>query len=237
MATKEGGVLMKLFLAIPSNRDHNPHFVASLVAMVQYAAVNGLGGEARARKLEDLRVNIKTNCSNLPKARNDLVQEAIDAGMTHILFIDDDMTFPFDMLDTLCKYDAPVVAANCCQKREEIVFTAIGLDGKRVDSRGKIGWEQVRRVGTGIMLITLDAIAALPHPLFNFEWNEVSGKTIGEDYYFCRALNRHHIPIIIDHDVSQHIGHVGSYTYGLGKSVLVPKPVSMPMEPAAAEAS
>jgi len=215
---------MKLFIAIPSNRDHSPHFVASLVALVQNAAVHGLQGGAASRKLQDLRVNIKTNCSNIATGRNDLVKEAIDAGMTHILFLDDDMTFPFDMLDHLCKYDAPVVAANCCQKRDEITFTAIDLEGKRLDSRGKTGWEQVRRAGTGIILIDLDIFSQLPLPYFNFEWNEASGKLIGEDYYFCRALNRANIPIIIDHDISQHIGHVGSYTYGLGKSALQPKP-------------
>lgn len=195
--------------------------------MVQISSVNGI----KPRKLEDLRVNIKTNCSNIATARNDLVQEAIDASFTHILFLDDDMTFPFDMLDHLCKYDAPVVAANCCQKRDEIMFTAIGLDRKRVDSRGKTGWEQVRRAGTGIMLIDLSIFEKLAKPWFNFEWNADSQKLIGEDYYFCRSLNRANVPIIIDHDISQHIGHVGSYTYGLGKSALVPKPVeSLPSE-------
>jgi hypothetical protein len=212
---------VRLFIGIPSNRDHSPHFVASLVAMVQISSVNGI----EPRKLEDLRVNIKTNCSNIATARNDLVQEAIDANFTHILFLDDDMTFPFDILDHLCKYDCPVVAANCCQKRDEITFTAIGLDGKRLDSRGKTGYEQVRRAGTGIMLIDLAIFATLPKPWFNFEWNSESQKMIGEDYYFCRMLNRNDIPIIVDHDVSQHIGHVGSYTYGLGKSCLVPRPL------------
>lgn len=217
---------MKLSIAVPSNRDHSPHFVASLVAMVQYAAVHGL----THRKLEDLRINIKTNCSNIATGRNDLVREAMDAGMTHILFVDDDMTFPFDMLDHLTKYEAPVVAANCCQKRVEITFTAIGLDGKRIDSRGKTGFEQVRRVGTGIMLIELAAIKDLPQPYFNFEWHEESKRIIGEDYYFCRALNRNNIPIIIDHDVSQHIGHVGAYTYGIGKSCLQPAPLPEPKQ-------
>ncbi len=218
---------MRLFIGIPSNRDHSPDFVASLVALVQNAAVNGLMGGAASRKLEDLRVCIKVNCSNIATGRNDLVQGAIDGGFTHILFLDDDMTFRFDMLDDLCKYDAPVVAANCCQKREEIVFTAVGLDKKRVDSRGKTGWEQVMRVGTGIMLVDISIFKDLPKPWFNFEWNEASGRLIGEDYYFCRMLNRNNIPIIIDHDVSQHIGHVGSYTYGLGRSVLQPKPVEV----------
>lgn len=210
---------MKLFIAVPSNRDHSPHFVACLVGLVQNHAVNGIAN----RKLEDLRVNIKTNCSNVATGRNDLVQEAIEGGFTHILFLDDDMTFPLDMLDTLCKYDAPVVAANCCQKRTELTFTAIGLDGKRVDSRGRTGYEQVRRVGTAIMLIDLSIFKDLPKPYFNFEWNEESQRLIGEDYYFCRNLNRANIPVIIDHDVSQHIGHVGSYTYGIGTSPLQPR--------------
>lgn len=211
---------MRLFIAIPSNRDHSPHFVASLVGLVQNHSVNGIAN----RKLEDLRVNIKTNCSNIATARCDLVQEAIDANFTHLLFLDDDMTFPLDMLDHLCKYDAPVVAANCAQKKIPMTFTSVGLDGERVDSRGKTGYEQVRRTGCAIMLIDLSIFEQLKAPYFNFEWNDATKKLIGEDYYFCRNLNRKNIPIIIDHDISQHIGHVGSYTYGLGASCLVPRP-------------
>lgn len=214
-----GDIPLKLFIAIPSNRDHSPHFVASLCALVQNHAVNGVAN----RELKDLRVNIKTNCSNIATARCDLVSEAIDGGFSHLLFLDDDMTFPFDMLDHICKYDAPVVAANCTQKKVPLTFTSIGLDGKRVDSRGKTGYEQVRRTGCAIMLIDLSIFKDLPKPYFNFEWNNEAQRLIGEDYYFCRMLNRHNIPIIIDHDISQHIGHVGSYTYGLGSSSLKPK--------------
>ncbi len=211
---------MRIFIAIPSNRDHSPHFVASLVALVQYHAVNGV----KNRELKDLRVNIKTNVSNIATGRNDLVDEAIAGGFTHLLFLDDDMTFPFDMLDHLCKYDTPIVAANCCQKKHDVTFTAIGLDNKRVDSRGKTGYEQILRVGCAVMLIDLSIFNDLPKPYFNFEWHEGRGRLIGEDYFFCRALNRKNIPVIIDHDVSQHIGHVGSHTYGLGDSCLVPRP-------------
>jgi len=202
---------MKLKICVPSNRDHSPHFVASLVALVQHHTKHGI----EPRPDSEIGIKIKTNCSNIATARNEMVDEAIAEGFTHLLFLDDDMIFPYNMLDHLCKYDAPVVAANCCQKRLPLTFTAIGLDGKRLDSRGKTGWEQVRRVGCAVMLIDLSIFSDLPRPYFNFEWNADSGRLIGEDYYFCRLLNRNNIAIIIDHDVSQHIGHVGSYTYGL----------------------
>lgn len=204
---------MDILVAIPSNRDHSPHFVGCLVGLVQYVAENGIAPRPDSR----VRVRIKTNCSNIATARCDMVQEAVDGGHSHVLFLDDDMIFPADLLDSMCKYDAPVVAANCCQKRLPLTFTAIGLNGKRVDSRDRTGYEQVLRVGTGVMLIDLKAIADLPKPLFNFEWNPDSQKLIGEDYYFCRLLARAGVPIIIDHDASQHIGHIGAYSYGLNK--------------------
>lgn len=202
---------MDILVAIPSNRDHSPHFVGCLVSLVQYVAQNGIA----LRPDSKVKVRIKTNCSNIATARNDLVQEAIDGGHSHLLFLDDDMVFPYDLLDSLCKYDAPVVAANCCQKKLPLTFTAVGLDGKRVDSTGKTGYEQVMRVGAAIMLIDINTIKNLPAPLFNFEWNADAGKLIGEDYYFCRLLSRAGVPIIIDHDASQHIGHIGAYSYGL----------------------
>lgn len=202
---------MRLKICVPSNRDHSPHFVASLVALVQHYTRYGI----EPRPGAEIEIRIKTNCSNIATARMDLVDESIAGNFTHALFIDDDMTFPYNMLDKLCGYNSPVVAANCCQKRLPLTFTAIGLDRKRLDSRGKTGWEQVMRVGCAIMLIDLSIFANLPRPYFNFEWNSDSGKLISEDYYFCRLLNRSNVPIIIDHDVSQHIGHVGAYTYGL----------------------
>lgn len=165
-----------------------------------------------------MRVGVKTGCSNIAQARNDFVQEAIDGGFTHLLFLDDDMTFPFDLLDSLGKYDAPVVAANCCQKKLPLTFTAIGLDQQRVDSTGKTGYEQVDRVGMAVCLIDLSIFMDLPEPWFNFEWHPKRKRLIGEDYYFCRLLARHNIPIIIDHDASQHIGHIGAYCYGLGSA-------------------
>ena len=202
---------MDILVAIPSNRDHSPHFVGCLVNLVQYVAQNGVAPRPNSK----VKVRIKTNCSNIATARNDLVREAINGGHSHLLFLDDDMVFPYNLLDSLCKYEAPVVAANCCQKKLPLTFTAVGLDGKRVDSTGKTGYEQVRRVGAAVMLIDLGAIKKLHDPLFNFEWNADSGRLIGEDYYFCRLMSRHNIPIIIDHDASQHIGHIGAYSYGL----------------------
>lgn len=181
--------------------------------MVQHVTANG----TTARKLESIKIRIKTNCSNIATARNDLVHEAIEGGFTHILFLDDDMTFPFDVLDGLCKYDAPVVAANCCQKKLPLTPTAIGLKGERVDSRGKTGYEQILRIGMAVALIDLAIFKDLPEPWFNFEWHPERKKLIGEDYYFCRMLNKRNIPVIIDHDVSQFIGHVGAYSYGLAQ--------------------
>jgi len=211
---------MRLFIAVPSNRDHSPLFVASIVGLVQYHSVNGI----KSRKLEDLRPSFKMGCSNIATARNDFVKEAISGGFTHLLFIDDDMVFPLDMLDVLCKYDTPVVAANCPKKSLELTYTAFGLDNKRLDSTGKTGYEQVMRVGTGIMLIDLSIFKDLPKPYFTFAYNHHNDRIIGEDYHFCALLNKHNIPIIIDHDISQQIGHVGAYTYGSGKPPIVEMP-------------
>lgn len=201
---------MRLVVAVPSNRDHSPFFTASLVGMVQNHSVNGIKG----KKLKDLFCCIKPGASNIARVRSNFIDEALASDMTHLLFLDDDMIVPLDLLDALCAWDKPIVAANCCQKNPHaLVYTAIGMDGKRVESKGKEGLEQVKRVGTGVMLLDLHYIRYIPKPWFELRWAPDLQSMTGEDYFFCDKAAEEGIGVYIDHGVSNKIGHIGSYTY------------------------
>lgn len=201
---------MRLRICVPSNRDQSPLFTASLVALVQNHCINGVMGA----KLEDLRVAIKYGVSNIADARNDFVGEAISQGFTHVLFLDDDMTFPFDLVSALNRWGKPVITTNYCKKDPgRLIYTAIGVDKKVVDSKGKTGLCQVLRAGTGTMLIELSAISGIPAPWFANVRDSNDNKVITDDYYFCDLLTKHGIPIYIDHKLSHFIGHIGAHVY------------------------
>jgi hypothetical protein len=94
-----------LGLCVVSNRDWSPHFGTSLVGLV--ATIPSLKG-----KVKSFRFMPRLQASMLPKARRWTLREAIEAGCTHALCIDDDMVFPVESLALMMRHDKPFVAAN-----------------------------------------------------------------------------------------------------------------------------
>ena len=60
--------------------------------------------------------------------RQELVFEALQAGCSHILFLDTDMRFPKDTLDRLLAHDEPIVAANYATRRMPVKTVAFSSD-------------------------------------------------------------------------------------------------------------
>src|SRR5947208_1793411 len=63
--------------------------------------------------------------------RNKLAQRAIDAGAEWLMFIDDDHTFPKDLLLRLLAHDKPVVGALYMQRM--VPFAPIAYSHKTAD--------------------------------------------------------------------------------------------------------
>ncbi len=144
-----------------------------------------------------------------------MVLNALRANCTHILFLDSDMIFPSDTLHRLARHRKPIVAANCSTRSEPVTPVAMGMDNKRVLSIGKEGLEQVRQVGTGIMLIDIDLFKKMQPPFFENQWCEQTRAYSGEDIYFVyKAKNELGVNVFVDHDLSVQIKHVGQRKYG-----------------------
>jgi hypothetical protein len=137
---------------------------------------------------------------------------ALERHATHILWIDTDMTFPEDTAIRLAAHNKPIVAANCVMKTIPPLCTA-WRDGARVETtETSSGLAAVDWVGMAIMLMRTAVVADLPRPWFPHGTSE-AGRDVGEDVMFCRALRAAGHEILIDHDLSKEIGHIGSYTY------------------------
>lgn len=66
------------------------------------------------------------------------------------------------------------------------------------------------------MLIDLSIfkdITPWPQPLFSQRWIEEIQDYSGEDWGFCEWLEEHGIPIFIDHELSNQVGHIGEFEY------------------------
>lgn len=202
---------MKIYIAIVSNRDHKARFVGSLYALTQNLIHHG-----KSYGIEAHMIAIGEGHSCLSRGRQDALDTALKNGSTHLLFIDDDMVFPPNILQMLTQRKLPVVAANYVLKdQESLRFVARDANGKRISSKGKTGVEEVCRTGTGMFLVECNAVRHIPGPHFEVVWNAEKKDYISEDSYFCDKLRAHGVTIHIDHDASQNIGHVGDFVYSM----------------------
>lgn len=206
-----------VMIAIPSGSDWKADFGMSLAGLI--ASINK--PLRKGKQIEMLRL-WNTKGSILSRSRQTLVEKAQEDQVSHILFLDSDMVFPEWTLHRLLDLELMVVAANCATKQIPSSPTArhydpMTLAGEQVHSggTGKL-IEEVWRVGTGVMLINMKVFDKVPSPWFDITWNETLKDYTGEDWNFCAKVQNAGIPIHIDHMLSQHIGHIGSYTYSHG---------------------
>lgn len=141
-----------------------------------------------------------------------LAQVAVDQGASHVLFVDSDIRFPPDALHLLMDRSHDIIGANYLQ-RTQIEWTA-RKDGEFVSSEGSRTVQSVDTIGLGLTLIRAEVFKALSHPWFDMPWDAKSGKHTGEDVYFCGLARRHGFKVFVDHDLSQHVRHIGSVEFG-----------------------
>lgn len=127
-----------------------------------------------------------TDSSDLPRARNEALQTAIDSGLTHLLMQDSDVFAPAGalgaLLETCTERDATMVAAVCGLRR------GTGQANVLPYQEGDI--YEAELVGTGLLLINVEKLKALAYeyhgPFFarTYKDNAQSVADIGEDVFF-----------------------------------------------------
>ena len=196
-----------VYVAIPTVRDWKREFGVSMVGLSIHLCKLSRQGVIKGFRFDNHQT------SNLPKLRQKMLDSALASGCTHILFIDDDQSFPPECLDIMLKKDKPWLVANICKKDGSGWIASYG-EGRKVDSTGKTGCEQIATMGLGFALINLDAIRHIPKPHFEMVWMESAGEYMGEDIYFNLKAKHSGVEIWVDHDASNLITHIGNYGFG-----------------------
>jgi hypothetical protein len=158
------------------------------------------------QSLPDAAIHSSFNASLLPKHRRLIIQEAIGAGATHALCLDDDMMFPVDTAVRLASHGLPMVACNYQGKTGKP--TAIDFDGVNIRSAGRTDLQEVSRVGFGVVFLDLGFLQKVPMPWFGVPWIPSRGIEMGEDFVFCLQWREQGFPIYVDHDLSNQIDHI-----------------------------
>lgn len=211
---------IKLLIGIPSRGTFQTGFGLSLAFLANALCANPVIKVDGTPHLVLWSIQVK-NSSNLPGNRQKLVDDALANDLTHLLFVDDDMTFDAEMIFEWLAENRPVIAANCATRGIPTYPTARnqgGLHGQLVYSplegeECRTRWERVWRVGTGVMMLRADALRALPRPAFTPRWDAERNDYVGEDWVMCEHLEAAGIPIIIDQQWSCTVGHVGTHTF------------------------
>jgi len=174
-----------------------------------------------ANDMAEIRVNM-LNSSILSCSRNDLAQEAIEAGCTHLLCIDSDMRFPKESLVRLLKHQKDIVGINYSTRKVPPGFVAFKKKGRTNEEHVRLettptstGLEQVDAIGFGMVLIKTDVFRNIPYPGFETWYDQELKMWIGEDVDFCLKAKKAGLDIWVDHDLSKECAHIGRLEYKL----------------------
>lgn len=151
--------------------------------------------------------------------RNKIVETAIAAGTTHLMFIDADMIFPDDGIARLLKLDKDIVGANYNIRLDPTAGEFSGptvkmkVDGKPVSMVSKdfpTKPFKAYALATGFMMIKTDVFKGLNKPYFE-AYQDLNGQHHTEDIEFCKRAGEAGFEIWCDPTIK--MGHIGSYVY------------------------
>lgn len=142
--------------------------------------------------------------------REACAEYAVKEGYEYLMFFDNDMVFPLDIIKRLWGHDVDIVTSNYVTKERPARFMSIGFDSKPVITGVECeGLEKVWMAPTGTMLIKTSVFGKLEKP-----WFDTSRvHKLGEDYYFTHKCRGAGVDVWVDHTLTKEIGHEGRYIY------------------------
>jgi hypothetical protein len=192
---------MKISVLTPVYGSPRTGFVRSLSDLMIHTA--------RARPEIELRYRLAEG--HLTQNRNALAAAALEWGSDLSLCIDADMTFAADGLLRLLERKVAVVGANYPTRAHPPIPTA-DRDGRPIyTAPGSSGLEEADHMGLGFVLLETRLFGEVGDPCFRSN-PEATGWP-GEDVDFFRRVRALGVPLYVDHDVSQQVGHVSEHIY------------------------
>lgn len=196
----------KIFIGIPTNRGLQPQMVLSLLNMVKYTK-------------HELVFVMATQGYTISENRNYLVIQALKNKCSHILMIDDDMTFPDNTLDQLLSNEKEIVGVVAHSRALPLMPVVEFFDQHLVSEADRLlgRWNipeelfECKAVGGGVLLIDLKVFDTLPKPYFSTEVLDTGFTKTGEDSWFCYRAGENGFKIWCDPTLK--IGHIGNYIF------------------------
>lgn len=213
-AEAEGRAPLRVQISLPTHNVVPMGFAYDLANMCGWTAAVLKAGQV------DFRV---TMCEGtyIHTMRQELVERAVEADMTHILFLDTDMRFPKETLVHMLRRQVPILGINYAQRKMPPDFVAIKHRGapkkpaeKLWTTKDSEGIEEVEGMGFGVTLLQTGIFSAMGEPpWFRMYWSKQFGRHVGEDVHFCTLAREAGIPVYVDHDLSKECAHIGQFEF------------------------
>lgn len=166
----------------------------------------------------DDRVMLYTSHGTLiASQRMELARQALEEKADYLLWLDSDMRFPRETVGHLMLRDKPIVAANYATRRMPVKPVAMmdndGEIGRVYTAPDSEGLQPVDYIGMGVMMVKREVFEKVEAPWFAIPYSTVGQHYIGEDVFFCRKAREAGYEVLVDHDLSHQVKHVGTFEY------------------------
>lgn len=158
----------KVFIGVPSGGSESTLFSTLLMGIwVNSNNPNSSDSNSNSNSNPELTIE-KVLSPYICRNRNDLVRLAREEGATHLMFMDNDMLLPHDVIARLLSADKGVVCGNYVTKAVPARPMCIGFEGEYIYSMPKSeGLERVYKAPTGCMLIKMEVFDKVATPYFH----------------------------------------------------------------------
>lgn len=158
-------------------------------------------------------VALRQSCE-IVSARTWLVNHAISIGATHLLFVDSDMMFPYQVIPQLLAHDKDIVGVEYNLRQFPLKKTCEPMVERKSDEL-----YEARHAGTGLMLIKMsifekewkDPRDGSKTAWFNFMRDSQGALAMGEDVFFCNAARDMGYKTYVDPTII--VKHVGTFLF------------------------
>jgi hypothetical protein len=191
----------KIFVCVPAKDMMHSHFAYCLQALVKHHATIGLETY--------VEFNLGTLVGN---QREKLTTIALESGATHIMWLDSDMMFPFDVCEKLLAHNLPFVACNYSTR--SMPFRAVAYqelyNWESYLPSDATGLVKVAGVGLGCALVSTKVFDDIYKPYYPITYTRKTDDYLGEDMNFCTKVDTEGgFPLMVDADLSKFVYHVG----------------------------
>lgn len=161
---------------------------------------------------------LHNNGTILSQQRQELAKLAWIGNADWTVWFDTDMRFPKDTIERLLSHKYPIVAAGYPTRKPPAIEPTQYLDDEThvrlYTEKDSTGLQEVASTGFGCIAVHRSVYDAMEPPWFHIPWDdEAKCFDCGEDVYFCRKARAAGFPVMLDHDLSKRIAHIGNYEF------------------------